>query len=241
MNDLDEAAAAEVVQIIGNGGGSAVACIGNVTTPDFGDRFVEAALANFGGLDIIVNNAGYTLDGVIQKMSDLQFQKMLDVHLIAPFRILRAAAEPIRMFNKKEVAEGREVFRKVVNISSIAGTSGNAGQVNYSSAKSALVGMTKTLSKEWGRYKVCVNCVAFGFIDTRLTAAFDDPNSRIVIEGEEIQAGVPAGARDALSGIVPLGRAGKPEEAAGGIYLFCIPESNYVSGQVLLVGGGISL
>ncbi len=126
-------------------------------------------METFGGLDIIVNNAGYTWDSVIQKMSDEQFQTMLDVHLVAPFRILRAAAEPIRIMAKKEAEEGREVFRKVVNISSMAGTNGNAGQANYSSAKAALVGLTKTLSKEWGRYKVDVNCVAYGFIDTRLT------------------------------------------------------------------------
>lgn len=241
VNDLDEAPAAEVVQAIEALGGQAVACVGNVTAPDFGDRFVKTALDSFGGLDIIVNNAGYTLDGVVQKQTDEQFQAMLDVHVVAPFRILRAAAEPIRMLSKQEAAEGREVIRKVVNISSMAGTNGNAGQINYSSAKSALVGMTKTMSKEWGRYKVCVNCVAFGFIETRLTKPTDDPASKINIDGKEIQAGVPAASLNALSAMVPLGRAGTPEEAAGSVYLFCIPESDYVSGQVLLVGGGISI
>jgi len=241
INDLDEEPAAEVVRMIKERGGDAVACVGNVTDGDFGDRFVNTALETFNGLDIIVSNAGYTLDGVVQKMSDDQFQKMLDVHVVAPFRILRAAAEPIRVFAKKEANEGREVFRKVVTVSSIAGTNGNAGQINYSSAKSALVGMTKTMSKEWGRYKVCVNCVAFGFIETRLTKPYDDPASRIVIEGKEVQAGVPQAALSALPTLVPLGRAGTPEEAAGGLYLFCIPESDYVSGQVLLVGGGVSI
>lgn len=240
VNDLDEGPAAEVVDTIRDRGGEAIACNGDVTAPDFGDRFVAAALEAFGGLDIIVNNAGYTRDGVIQKQTDEQFQSMLDVHVLAPFRVLRAAAEPIRMFAKREAAEGREVIRKVVNIASMSGTGGNAGQVNYSSAKSALVGMTKTLSKEWGRYKVCVNCVAFGFIETRLTKAFDDPASRISIGGREIQAGVPAAALQSLDTLVPLGRAGTPEEAAGGIYLMCAPESDYVSGQVLLVGGGLS-
>lgn len=241
VNDLDEAPAAEVVESIRALGGKATACVGNVTAPDFGERFVQTAMQSFGGLDIIVNNAGYTRDAVVQKQTDEQFQAMLDVHLVAPFRILRAAAEPIRMLSKQEAAAGREVFRKVVNISSMAGTNGNAGQINYSSAKSALVGMTKTLSKEWGRYKVCVNCVAFGFIDTRLTASFDDPASKIEIEGETIQAGVPAASLGALGHLVPLGRAGTPEEAAGSIYLFCIPESDYVSGQVLLVGGGVNI
>jgi 3-oxoacyl-[acyl-carrier protein] reductase len=241
VNDLDEVPAAEVVGVIRAAGGRATACVGNVTAPDFGERFVQTALREFQGLDIIVNNAGYTLDGVVQKQSDEQFQAMLDVHVMAPFRILRAAAEPIRALSKRETADGREVIRKVVNISSMAGTNGNAGQINYSSAKAALVGMTKTMSKEWGRYKVCVNCVAFGFIDTRLTKPFSDPESRIQIEGKQIQAGVPPAVLGALESMVPLGRAGTPEEAAGSVYLFCIPESDYVSGQVLLAGGGVNV
>jgi len=241
VNDLDEEPAADVVALIKENGGNAIACPGNVTAADFGARFVETALANFSGVDIIVSNAGYTLDGVIQKMSDENFQKMMDVHVTAPFRILRAAAEPIRIFAKKEAAEGREVFRKVVLVSSVSGLCGNPGQVNYASAKSALVGMTKTMSKEWGRYKVCVNAVAFGFIETRLTQVLDGPGAKITIEGEDVRAGVSSATLDALSQAVPIGRAGTPEEAAGGAYLFCIPESNYVSGQILTVGGGISM
>ncbi|CAN5124726.1 3-oxoacyl-ACP reductase FabG [soil metagenome] len=241
VNDLDDAPAAEVVAAIEAAGGKAVACVGNVTDPDFGERFVQTAIETFGGLHIIVNNAGYTRDGLIQKQTDEQFQAMLDVHTIAPFRILRAAAEPIRVWAKQEAAEGREVIRKVVNISSMAGTNGNPGQVNYSSAKAALIGMTKTMSKEWGRYKVCVNCVAFGFIETRLTKANDDPETRIEVEGKTIQAGVPAAMLGALKTMVPLGRAGTPEEAAGSVYMMCSPDSDYVSGEVLLVGGGISL
>ncbi|MBB6125306.1 SDR family NAD(P)-dependent oxidoreductase [Sphingobium subterraneum] len=241
VNDLDDAPAAEVVAAIKAAGGDAVACVGNVTAPDFGERFVQTALDTFGGLDIIVNNAGYTRDGVIQKQTDEQFQAMLDVHVVAPFRILRAASEYLRVQAKVEAAEGREVIRKVVNISSMAGTHGNAGQINYSSAKAALVGMTKTMSKEWGRYKVCVNCVAFGFIETRLTKAMDNPETKIEIEGKAIQAGVPGAVLENLKHMVPLGRAGHAEEAAGGVYLMCIPESDYISGQVLIVGGGISI
>lgn len=241
VNDLDQAPADAVVAEIQAEGGHAVACVGDVTARDFGERFVGTAVEAFGGLDIIVNNAGYTRDGVIQRQTDEQFQSMLDVHVVAPFRILRAAIEPIRMFQKREAAEGREVIRKVVNVSSMAGTNGNAGQVNYSSAKSALIGMTKTLSKEWGRYKVCVNCVAFGFIETRLTKSSDDPETQIHIGDQVIQAGVPAAMLNSLGTMVPLGRAGTPEEAAGSVYLLCIPESDYVSGEVLLVGGGISL
>lgn len=241
VNDLDSASAEETVAAIKAMGGKAVACVGSVTEADFGDRFVATALQNFGGLDIIVNNAGYTWDNVIHKMSDEQFDAMLDVHVKAPFRILRAAAEPIRAFAKKEAEEGREVFRKVVNISSVAGLQGNAGQVNYSSAKAALTGMTKTLCREWGRYKVNVNCVAFGFIKTRLTQPLSGDQATIDIKGREINVGVQPQLISAMEKqLIPLGRAGTPEEAANGVYLFCTPESDYISGQVITVGGGIN-
>ena len=169
VNDLDAEPGNAVVAEIKALGGDAVAVNGSVSEAGFADRFVGAALEKFSGLDIIVNNAGYTWDSTIQKMTDEQFQAMLDVHLVAPFRLLRAAAEPIRVFARKEAEEGREVFRKVVNISSIAGLYGNAGQASYSSAKASLIGLTRTMCKEWGRYKVNVNCVAFGLINTRLT------------------------------------------------------------------------
>lgn len=240
VNDLDEAPASAVVGEIKANGGAAIAVPGSVTEPDFGERFVEAAMATFGGVDIIVSNAGYTIDSVIQKMTDENFDKMIDVHLKAPFRILRAAAEPIRVMAKKEAQEGREVFRKVVLISSVAGTGGNVGQVNYSSAKAGLIGMTKSLSKEWGRYKVCVNCVAFGLIGMRLAQASENPEAKIEIEGRTIQMGIPAASLNAFRANIPLGREGTPEEAADGVYLFCSPESNYVSGQVVIVGGGLS-
>jgi 3-oxoacyl-[acyl-carrier protein] reductase len=172
-------------------------------------------------------------------MSDEQFQAMLDVHVTAPFRILRAAAGPIREAAKQEAAEGREVYRKVVNVSSTSGTGGNPGQVNYSSAKAAVTGMTKTLAKEWGRYKVNVNCVAFGYIQTRLTQPLGTEQATIEVEGQSIDVGVQPGALTMMSQMIPLGRGGTPEEAAGAVYLFCLPESNYVSGQTLVCGGGI--
>jgi 3-oxoacyl-[acyl-carrier protein] reductase len=142
VNDLDAGPAAETVSAIVAAGGEAVECAGSVTADRFAERFVTTALDTYDGLDIIVNNAGYTWDNVIQRMTDEQFEAILDVHVVAPFRILRAASEPIRRFAKQEAAEGREVFRKVVNISSVSGLGGNAGQVNYSAAKSAMVGMT---------------------------------------------------------------------------------------------------
>ena len=240
INDLDEGPALDTADAIRALGADAIVCAGSVADADFGNRFVAAALEEYSGLDIVVNNAGFTWDNVIQKMTDEQFQTIMDVHVMGAFRILRAAAEPIRRFAKAEAAAGREVFRKVVNISSVSGTGGNAGQVNYAAAKAALVGITKTLGKEWGRYRVNVNCVAFGFIRTRMTQALGSGEPNTAVAGREIPTGVQPALIEALeTQMIPLGRLGTPEEAAGGVYLFCIPESDYISGQVLTVGGGV--
>lgn len=241
LNDLDSDPAEATAAEIRERGSGALTCPGNVTAPDFADRFVKSALDGFGGIDIIVNNAGYTWDGVIQKMSDEQWQAMLDVHATAPFRILRAASGFIRDAAKREAKERREVFRKVVNVSSVAGLGGNAGQVNYAAAKAAVVGLTKTLCKEWGRYKVNVNCVAFGAIRTRLTRPQSEAEGQIQVDGRLLQVGVPADQFEAWERAIPLGRAGTPEEAAGAVYLLCSPESNYISGEVLVCGGGLAL
>ena len=241
VNDLDAAPAEQTLADIRAVGGTAVACVGSVTDDGFADRFVKTAIDNFGGLDIIINNAGYTWDNVVQKMTDEQWNAIIDVHLTAPFKILRAAAEFIRASSRKEAEAGQEVFRKVVNISSIAGTGGNAGQANYSAGKAGIIGLTKALSKEWGRYKVNVNAVAFGMIKTRLTEASADGNASIDVEGHKIKVGVNPDLLEMVERTIPLGRGGTPEEAAGSVYLLCIPESNYVSGQTLICGGGISI
>lgn len=238
VNDLDEGPAMEAVDALKASGAEAVACVGSVVEDGFADRFVRTALDTWGVPDIIINNAGYTWDNVIQKMTDEQFQAILDVHLTAPFRILRAASEPIRAAAKKEAAEGREVFRKVVNISSTSGVYGNAGQANYSAAKAAIVGLTKALAREWGRYKVNVNAVAFGLVHTRLTQALDGEGASIDIEGREIAVGIQRARLEAAGTSMSLGRGGTPEEAAGAIYLMCIPESNYITGHLLLCDGG---
>ena len=241
INDLDAAPAEQTLADIKAAGGTAVACVGSVTADGFADRFVKTAIDNFGGLDIIINNAGYTWDNVIQKMTDEQWNAIIDVHLTAPFKILRAAAEFIRASSRKEAEAGQEVFRKVVNISSIAGTGGNAGQANYSAGKAGIIGLTKALSKEWGRYKVNVNAVAFGMIKTRLTEASAAGDASIDVEGHKIKVGVNPDLLEMMERTIPLGRGGTPEEAAGSVYLLCIPESNYVSGQTLICGGGISI
>ena len=241
VNDLDAEPGDAVAAEIRASGGEAVAVNGSVMEAGFADHFVAAATDTFGGLDIVINNAGYTWDSTIQKMTDEQFQAMLDVHLVAPFRILRAASEPIRIAAKREAEEGREVFRKVVNISSIAGLYGNAGQVAYSSAKASLVGLTRTLCKEWGRYKVNVNCVAFGLINTRLTQPIEGQQATIDVQGRDIKVGVQPRLLDTMAQMIPLGRGGTPEEAADAVYLLCSPESNYISGQVIVCAGGLIL
>jgi len=238
VNDLDPAAAEETIAAVRAAGSDAVPCLGSVTDPAFGERFVDTALDVFGGIDIIVNNAGYTWDSVIQKTTDEQWYAMLDVHMTAPFRILRAASEFIRKAAREEAESGREVFRKVVNISSLAGVGGNAGQVGYAAAKAGINGVTLALCKEWGRFKVNVNSVAFGLIRTRLTEAPAGGNAAIDVAGKQIRVGVNPEVLKALEQGIPLGRGGTPEEAAGAVYLFCLPESNYISGQVLVCSGG---
>jgi 3-oxoacyl-[acyl-carrier protein] reductase len=241
VNDLDAGPGEAVVTEITAAGGHAIAVNGSVTADGFADRFVATAMDKFGGIDIVVNNAGYNWDATIQKMTDEQFQAMLDVHLVAPFRVLRAAAEPIRMLAKKDAEAGREVFRKVVNVSSISGICGFAGQASYASAKAGLVGLTRTLCKEWGRYKVNVNCVAFGLIHTRLAQPIEGAQKTIDIAGREIKIGLQPQTLEIMAKTIPLGRGGTPDEAAGAVYLFCTPESNYISGQVVVCSGGLMI
>jgi 3-oxoacyl-[acyl-carrier protein] reductase len=234
INDLDGDVAEQAASEIG---GETAVFGGDLTQQGVPDALVQKAVDEFGQIDIIVNNAGYTWDGVAHKMTDEQFQAMLEIHTVVPFRIIRAAAPHLREPAKKERDEGREVFRKIVNVSSISGTMGNAGQVNYSAAKAGVVGLTKTLAKEWGGFKVNVNAVAFGFVETRLTASKEE-GGKIEIEGKEIGLGIPEQMRQLAAAIIPLGRAATPEEAAGPVFFLCSPWANYVHGQVLNVTGG---
>jgi 3-oxoacyl-[acyl-carrier protein] reductase len=215
INDLDGDAAEQAAREIG-----AEVHAGDLTSDGVAEELVQRAVDAFGGLDIVVNNAGSTWDGMAHKMSDEQFRAMLEIHTVVPFQVLRAAAPHLRGAGKREAEEGREVFRKVVNVTSIAGTQGNLGQVNYATAKAGLVGMTKTLAREWGPFKVNVNAVAFGFVETRMTAS------------------LPERMREAAPRIIPLGRPATPEEAAGAIFLLCSPWSNFIHGQVITASGG---
>jgi len=213
--------------------------VGDLTSPDFPQQLVDATVAAFGSLDIIVNNAGYVWDNVIQKMTDEQFQAMLNIHLVAPFRVLRAASHFIREAAKREAAEGRRVMRKVVNITSISGVDGIAGQAGYGAGKSGINGLTKVLAKEWGRYQVNVNSVGFGLIDTRLIQPIDkNAPPTIEMAGRQIPVGAPPAFLESAKAACPLGRLGTTEEAAGAVLFFCSPLSDYVSGEILIVSGG---
>src|SRR3989440_6876445 len=238
VSDLDPNPAEETAGAIRGGGGNAIVVAGYVTDPAFPVQLIKATLDAYGGIDIIVNNAGYTWDGVIQNMTDKQWYAMIDVHTTAPFRILREASHFIREAARKEqAAHGRANPRKVINVSSVSGVYGNAGQANYSTAKAGITGLTKTLAKEWGRYNVQVNCVCYGFIETRLTAAKEQAE-KIQRDGEEVALGVPDQLRQMAPLLIPLGRPGTPEEAAGPVLFLASPLANYFSGIVLEVTGG---
>ena len=237
--DVDQAAAGEARSLLATSGAKVESLAGDLTAPQFPHQLVNAALEAFGSLDIVVNNAGYTWDSVIQKTTDEQFQAMLDIHVTAPFRLLRAASAWLRETAKREAEDGRTVVRKVVNITSVSGLGGNAGQAAYASGKAAVTGLTKTLAKEWGRFNITVNAVGFGLIDTRLIKPQEDPETRIKVGGREVQMGMRAEVRQAIPQQIPLGRLGTPEDAAKAVFFFCSPLSDYVTGEVLVCGGGL--
>jgi 3-oxoacyl-[acyl-carrier protein] reductase len=234
INDLDGDVAE---QTAGEIAGDTLVFGGDLTKPGVCDQLVQKVIDEWGKVDILVNNAGYTIDRPIHKMTDSEFQRMIDIHNVVPFRMCRAVAPHMREPAKQEREQGVEYFRKIVNVSSISGTMGNAGQANYSSGKSGVIGLTKTLAKEWGQFKINVNAVAFGFIETRLTAEKEESNV-MEIDGETVQLGIPGQMRQLAANLIPLGRPGSPAEAAGGVFLLCTPWSNYITGQVLGITGG---
>jgi 3-oxoacyl-[acyl-carrier protein] reductase len=237
INDLDQSALQETECALLKAGLKVSHLAGDLTNPSFPDQLVKGTIETFGSIDIIVNNAGYRWDNVIQKTTDEQFLAMLEIHLLTPFRVLRAASGYIRETAKAEIAAGNTVMRKVVNITSIAGTDGNAGQAGYSSGKAGVIGLTKTMAKEWGRYNVNVNAVGFGLINTRLVQPLTE-NVKVEMHGHEIRLGVQPEMLESIKKACPLGRLGTPEEAAGAVLFFCSPLSDYVTGEVLICGGG---
>jgi 3-oxoacyl-[acyl-carrier protein] reductase len=235
INDLDADVAEQTASEIDT---ETAVHAGDLTEEGAADKLVEAAVDAFGSVDIVVNNAGYTWDGVIHRMEDKQFQAMLDIHTVVPFRVTRALAPHWREAAKAEAAEGKEVFRKLINVTSISGTMGNAGQANYSAAKAGVVGLTKTVAKEWGQFKINVNAIAFGFVETRLTASKEEGQKMTAPGGEEVDLGIPEQMRAMASAIIPLGRPAQPEEAARPVLFLASGLSDYVHGQVINVTGG---
>jgi 3-oxoacyl-[acyl-carrier protein] reductase len=235
VNDIDgdvaEQAAGEIE-------GETAVFAGDLTKPGVPEEMVGKAMDEFGQVDIAINNAGYTWDGVVHRMSDEQFQAMLDIHTVVPFRVIRALAPAWREAAKQERDEGREVFRKIVNVTSVSGTMGNAGQANYSAAKAGVTGLTKTIAKEWGQFKVNCNAVAFGFVETRLTQAKEKGETVKAPSGDEVEIGVPEQMRSMASLTIPLGRPATPSEAAGPVLFLCSQLSNFVHGQIINVTGG---
>jgi 3-oxoacyl-[acyl-carrier protein] reductase len=239
LTDVDNAALQSAARTLQSTGAKVSSIAGDVTAPGFADAVIQKMIQDNGAVDILVNNAGYTWDNVIQKTTDEQFQAMLDIHVVAPFRLLRAASAWIRDTAKKEKETGTPAVRKVVNITSISGLDGNAGQAGYSSGKAAIVGLTKTMCKEWGRYNVTVNAVGFGMIDTRLIQPFEDPATNIAIGDRQVRVGMQAQVREQAARLIPLGRLGLPQDAANAVFFFCSPLSDYISGEVLVCSGGL--
>jgi 3-oxoacyl-[acyl-carrier protein] reductase len=237
INDLDGDVAEEAAKEID---GETAVFAGDLTKDDTPDQMVKAAIDAFEQVDCVVNNAGYTWDGVVHRMTDEQFQAMLDIHTIVPFRVIRALAPSWREAAKAERDKGEEVFRKIVNVTSISGTMGNSGQANYSSAKAGVTGLTKTIAKEWGQFKINVNAVAFGFVETRLTQAKEKGETIQAAgeSGEQVELGIPEQLRQMAAVTIPLGRPAQPEEAAAPVLFLCSPLSNFVHGQVINVTGG---
>lgn len=240
-SDRDAGPLAETVAAIEAAGGAARAVAGDITDPAFPEALVGAAVEAFGGLHILVNNAGYTWDGMLHKMSDKQWEAMLAVHNTAPFRLVRAAAPFMRDAAKQEEAAGeRPAPRCIINVSSTSGLHGNVGQLNYATAKMGLVGFTKTIAKEWGPFNIRCNAVAFGYIETRLTRA-KESGETIRVDGEEVRLGVPGHMHDLVKMLIPMGRTGTVEEAAGGILLLASPWAGYINGHTLEVTGGMGI
>jgi len=241
VTDLDAKKSTAVAEDIKKNGGTAISIPGDITDPAFPDRLIKETIAAFGKLNVLVNNAGYTFDGVIHKMSDKQWDAMLVVHNTAPFRLIRAAAPYLRDAGKQEIDAGKiPENRVIINVSSTSGLHGNFGQANYATAKAGIIGLTKTVAKEWGPFGVRANTIAFGWIDTRLTRS-KDTGAFIEVEGKKVALGIP-GADDQRSyDHIPLKRPGKVDDAAKGLLFLASHLSSYVSGHTLELTGGVGI
>ncbi|CAO3606691.1 unnamed protein product [Mucor hiemalis] len=233
VTDIDAAKSDQVAADINAAGLKAISIPGDILDPAFPERLIEETVKTFGKVNHIVNNAGFTFDGMLHKITDKQWDLMLAVHNTAPFKIIRAAAKYLR----KKDGENKSI----VNISSTSGLHGNVGQANYATAKAGIVGLTKTIAKEWGMFGVRCNTVAFGWVDTRLTRA-KESGASIEVDGQKVALGIPTGNKAAAKinpyADIPLGRAGNADEVAGSVLSLCTPLTSYVTGHTLEVTGG---
>ena len=246
VNDLDADLAEETAQQIVDAGGQAIHLAGSVTDPELPGRLMQAAVDAFDHINVLVNNAGFTWDGMAHKITAEQWQAILEVHLTAPFRMIQAAAPYLRDAAKAELESGAPYSNRcIVNISSTSGLHGNIGQANYAAAKMGVVGLTRTVAKEWGALGIRCNAVAFGLVDTRLTRPQEAQEEAIEIDGRELLLGIPRKVRDLLDRDIgqriPLARPAEVAEAAGGIVLIASPLASYITGHVLEVTGGMGI
>lgn len=241
INDLDADACAAAVHSIRTNGNTAWSIPGDVTDPASPELLIREVMDRCGQLNVLVNNAGFTWDGMLHKMTDKQWRRIQDVHTLAPFRLVRALAQVWRPLAKAEIAAGHpHPHRCIVNVSSTSGLHGNIGQINYATAKMGIIGMTKTIAREWGTFGIRCNAVAFGFIDTRLTRPADEGHS-LTVDGEQVSLGIPENVRKAAFSTIPMGRPGTPDEAANGIILMASPLAGYITGHTLEVTGGLGI
>ena len=208
-----EAAAAETVSLCRAEGAQAVAVQADVSTAEGCKKLFEEAVNAFGRVDILVNNAGITRDNLILRMSEADFDAVLDANLKGAFLCCKEAAR--RMV--------RQRYGRIVNLSSVVGLRGNAGQTNYSASKAGLIGLTKSVARELAPRGVTVNAVAPGFVRTDMTAALPEQ----VVERYE--------------GQIPLGRLADPEEVAGVVRFLVSDAAAYVTGEVIRVDGGMAM
>lgn len=236
VSDIDAKKAASVVEEIKAAGGDAIYVAGDVGADDFPKTIVDATVKQYGKINHIVNNAGFTHDKMIHTMPDETYDVIMKIHVRAPFRLIRAAAPYFRV--KSDTPENRSI----INVSSTSGLHGNVGQANYAAAKSAVVGLSKTIAKEWGPFGVRANTIAFGLVHTRLTAAKEE-GATIEIDGQKVALGIPGARQRAAQSVnafvdIPLQRGATADEAAAGMLFLASPLASYVSGHTLEVTGG---